>query len=81
MKNVIIRCLYYKNHLNDKTLTAISEELFNRWIKHNVYPISIAGIRKRLRIEMTEFNRLYRYDKSKREQKYYSDVSRFLEKN
>ena len=29
---------------------------------------------------MTEFSRLYRYDKSKREQKYYSDVSRFLEK-
>ena len=80
MKNVIIRCLYYKNYLNDKALTAVSEELFNRWIKHNVYPISITGIRKRLRIEMTEFSRLYRYDKSKREQKYYSDVSRFLEK-
>ena len=29
---------------------------------------------------MTEFSRLYRYDKSKQEQKYYSDVSRFLEK-
>ena len=29
---------------------------------------------------MTEFSRLYRYDKSKREQKYYSDVSRFFEK-
>ena len=56
------------------------EELFNRWIKYNAYPISIAGIRKRLRTEMTEFSRLYRYDKSKREQKYYSDVSRFLEK-
>ena len=56
LKNVITRCLYYRNYLTDKTLTTVSEELFNRWIKYNVYPISIAGIRKRLRTEMTEFN-------------------------
>ena len=80
LKNVIDRCLYYKNYLTDKTLTTVSEELFDRWIKYNVYAISIAGIRKRLRTEMTEFSRLYRYDKSKREQKYYSDVDKFLEK-
>ena len=46
----------------------------------NAYPISIAGIRKRLGTEITEFSRLYCYDKSKQEQKYYSDVNRFLEK-
>ena len=80
LKNVITRCLYYRNYLTNKTLTTVPEELFNRWIKYNVYPISIAEIRKRLRTEMTEFSRLYRYDKSKREQKYYSDVSRFLKK-
>ena len=54
-KNFIKRCLYYRNYLTDKTLTTVSEGLFNRCIKHNVYPISIAGIRKRLRTEMTEF--------------------------
>ena len=80
LKNVITKCLYYRNYLTDKTLTTVSEELFNRWINYNVYPISIAEIKKRLRIEMTEFSRLYRYDKSKPEKKYYSDVSRFLEK-
>ena len=80
LKNVLERCLYYKNYLTDKTLTTVSKELFNLWIKYNVYPISIAAIRKRLRTEITEFSRLYRYDKSKREQKYYSDVNRFLEK-
>ena len=58
VKNVITRCLYYKNYLTDKILTAVSEGLFNRWIKHNVYSILIAGIRKRLRTEMTEFSRL-----------------------
>ena len=80
LKNVIDRCLYYRNYLTDKTLTTVSEEVFKLWIKYNVYPISIAGIRKILRTEMTEFSRLYRYDKSKREQKYYSDVDKFLGK-
>ena len=80
LKNVITRCFYYRNDLTDKTLKTVSEELFNRWIKYNVYPISIAGIRKRLRTEMTEFSKLYRCDKSKQEQKYYSDLRRFLEK-
>ena len=60
LKNVIIRCLYYRNYLTDKTLTTVCEGFFNRWIKYNVYPISIARIRKRLRTEMTEFRRLYR---------------------
>ena len=80
LKNMIDRCLYYRNYLTDKTLTTVSEEVFKLWIKYNVYPISIAGIRKKLRTEMTEFSRLYRYDKSKREQKYYSDVDKFLGK-
>ena len=64
----------------DKTLTIVSEELFNLWIKYSVYPISIAGIRRRLKTEMTEFSRLYRYDKKKRKEKYNSDVHNFLEK-
>ena len=62
LKNVIHRRIYYKNR---KTLTTVPEELFNSWAKYNVYPISIAGISKRLRTEMTEFSILYRYDKSK----------------
>ena len=80
LKNVIDRCLYHKNCLTDKTLTIVSDELFNLWIKYNVYAISIAGIRRRLKNEMTEFSRLYRYDKKKREKKYNSDVHKFLKK-
>ena len=38
-KNVITRCLYYRNYLANKTLTTVPKELFNRWIKHNIYQI------------------------------------------
>ena len=30
LKNVIDRCLYYKNYLTDKTLITVSEEFFDR---------------------------------------------------
>ena len=29
LKNVLNRCLYHKNYLTDKTLTIVSEEIFN----------------------------------------------------
>ena len=80
LKNVLDRCLYHKNYITDKTLTIVSEELFNFWIKYNVYPISIAVIRRRVKTEMIEFSRLYRYDKKKQEKKYNSDVHNFPEK-
>ena len=46
-----------------------------------MYPISIAGIRMRLKTELTQFSRLYRYDKKKGEEKYSSDAHNFLKKN
>ena len=80
LKNVINTCQYHKNYRTDKTLSIVSGELFNLRIKYNAYPISIAGIRRRLKTEMTEFSRLYRYDKKKRKKNITVMFTIFLKK-
>ena len=56
LKNTKDRCFNQKNYHTNKTLTVVSEELFNLWIKYDVHPISNAEIRRRLKTEMSEFS-------------------------
>ena len=46
LKEVIGRCLTFKDGKTDGIIKAVSEELDNLWITYNVYPISVNGIYK-----------------------------------
>jgi hypothetical protein len=77
LKQVIERCLYFEDYRKDSVLREVSEELFNLWVKCNVYPISSLAIQKRLNNHIKQFYRLVNYDKKKRGPTFKLDASKF----
>ena len=49
LKEVIDRCLTFKDYKTDEIIKAVSEEFHNLWITYNVFSISINGRRRRRR--------------------------------
>ncbi|KAL7629927.1 UNVERIFIED_CONTAM: hypothetical protein RMT77_019953 [Armadillidium vulgare] len=79
LKQVLERCLFFKEYRTENVQREVSEELYNLWIKYNVYPISANAIKMRLNNHLKEFSRLLNYDKKKQGPKFKLDASKFIE--
>ena len=79
LKQVLERCLYFKDYRKDSVQREVSEELFNLWVNYNVYPISVIGIKTKLSSYIGKFYKFVNYDKKKRGQKYETDEAGFIE--
>ncbi|KAL7631030.1 UNVERIFIED_CONTAM: hypothetical protein RMT77_018684 [Armadillidium vulgare] len=79
IKQVLERCLFFKEYRTENVQREVSEELYNLWIKYNVYPISANAIKMRLNNRLKEFSRLLNYDKKKQGPKFKLDASKFIE--
>ena len=79
LKQVLERCLYFKDYRKDSVQREVSEELFNLWVNYNVYPISVIGIKTKLSSYIGKFYKFVNYDKKKRGQKYETDAAGFIE--
>ena len=79
LKQVIERRLFFKDYKKDDVQRLISKELFDLWIKCNVYPVTVNAIKHRLHNQVREFSRLLNYDKKKRKlAKYQADAQKFV---
>ena len=81
LKEVVGKCLTFKDYKTDGIKKVVLKELHNLWITYNVYPISVNGIHKQLKTMIMEFNKRVQYDKKKRSKNYKNDVDIFLKKN
>ncbi|KAL7646032.1 UNVERIFIED_CONTAM: hypothetical protein RMT77_002933 [Armadillidium vulgare] len=79
LKQVLERCLYFKDYRKDSVQSDVSVELFNLWVNYNVYPISAIGIKTKLSSYIEKFYKFVNYDKKKRGQKYETDAGGFIE--
>jgi len=79
LKQVLERCLYFKDYRKDSVQRDVSVELFNLWVNYNVYPISVIGIKTKLSSYIENFYKFVNYDKKKRGQKYETDAGGFIE--
>ena len=50
LKEIIGRCLTFRDYKTDGITKSLIEELHNLWITYNVYPISVNSIDKRLKL-------------------------------
>ena len=75
------RCLYFKDYRNDSVQRKVSEEVFDLWIKFNVCPISVLGIKNRLSTHIKDFYKLVYYDKKKKGPKFEIDAANFIEES
>ena len=69
LKQVLERCLYFKDYRKDSVQREVSEELFNLWVNYNVYPISVIGIKTKLSSYIGKFYKFVNYDKKKKRTK------------
>ena len=80
LKQVIERCLFFKDYKTSDVQGTVSKELFELWVACNVYPVSVHAIKNKLNIQVKEFSRLLNYDKKKRNlAKYQTDAQKFIE--
>ena len=72
LKQVLERCLYFKDYRKDSVQRDVSVELFNLWVNYNVYPISVISIKTKLSSHIKRFFK-------KRIQKCETDAAGFIE--
>ena len=65
LKQVLERCLYFKNYRKDSVQRDVSVELFNLWVNYNVYAISVIRIKTKLSSYIEIFYKFVNYDKKR----------------
>ena len=72
LKQVLERCLYFKNYRKDSVQRDVSVELFNLWVNYNVYPIYVIGIKTKLSSYIENF---YKFIKEQNLKVNFSDLA------
>lgn len=73
----VIEYMLNSESRNDKYITELSQQLSKHWILCNVYPLSLFTIKQKIKDLFANFDRLVRYPKSKRGEKWNNDADIF----
>ena len=77
-RQVLERIIHFKNFRTVHTANDVAQEIFDRWVFCNVYPLHLLTISKKLQNLVTSFSILDRWSKKKRGKVFLAKEAEFL---